>query len=91
MSATPSTAGRPLSVLEDELLRIESQTWTRLGAKEQQILERTGLSPTRAYQLLNGLIAQPQAWEQYPTVMRVLEQRRVRYARSRRARVTTAR
>lgn len=78
-----------LTEVERELLRIEGQTWGRLGAKEQAIYEATGLSPTRAYQLLNGLLTLPAAWEQHPTTMRTIEFRRRRYSRSRTNRLTT--
>lgn len=87
--AVETTAHRDLTEVERHLLRIEAQTWVRLGEKEQAIYEATGLSPTRAYQLLNGLLTLPAAWEQHPTIMRTIEYRRRRYSRSRTTRLTT--
>lgn len=58
------------------LLAIEECTWTMRGAHEQAIYEETGLSPTRAYQRLNQLLAVPAAWEHAPVTLARLERRR---------------
>lgn len=87
--AAETTGRRDLTAIERELLRIEAQAWGRLGAKEQAIYEATGLSPTRAYQLVNGLLTLPAAWEQHPTIVRTIEYRQCRYSRSRTTRLTT--
>ena len=43
------------------MLEFERQWWRLAGAKEQAVADRFGLSPTRYYQLLNGLIDRPAA------------------------------
>lgn len=63
-----------------KMLEFERQWWKYAGAKEQAIRDLFGLSATRYYQLLNGLIDEPAALEAEPMVVRRLrrlrEQRR---------------
>jgi hypothetical protein len=73
----PSAAG--LSRHEHDMLAFERQWWRRPGAKETAIRERFGLSPTRYYQVLTGLVDRPDALVVDPVLVRRL--RRVRAAR----------
>jgi hypothetical protein len=51
-----------LSDVQRSVLRVESRFWHHVGAKEDAIREETGLTPTRYYQVLNALTADPEAW-----------------------------
>nr|WP_246451353.1 DUF3263 domain-containing protein [Allostreptomyces psammosilenae] len=79
-------AGRPggdgLGAVERAVLEFERGWWRRPGAKDQAIRERLELSPTRYYQLLNGLLDRPEALREYPVVVGRL--RRLREERRRR-------
>ncbi|MFJ2559111.1 MULTISPECIES: DUF3263 domain-containing protein [unclassified Streptomyces] len=71
---TPALSGRDRAVLA-----MEGRGWPGPGAKEREIRERLGLSPTRYYQLLNALLDDPRAAEHDPVTVNRL--RRVRAAR----------
>ena len=60
------TAEKPpaLTEREQQILAFESKWWKHAGSKEQAIRDTFGLSSTRYYQLLNGLLDNPAALEQ---------------------------
>jgi hypothetical protein len=85
----PPRPVEPEPVAEDALterelavLDFEKQWWRHAGAKEQGIRDTFGLSPTRYYQLLNGLLERPAALAHDPVLVKRL--RRVRASRVRR-------
>jgi hypothetical protein len=65
-----------------KILAFEKQWWRQAGAKEQAIRDSFGLSATRYYQLLNGLLDDPLALAHDPVVVQRL--RRLRASRARR-------
>ena len=67
---------------ERDVLAFERQWWRHAGAKEAAIKERFGLSATRYYQVLNGVIDRPEALALDPLLVRRL--RRMRATRQRR-------
>ncbi|MFE3740723.1 DUF3263 domain-containing protein [Streptomyces sp. NPDC059134] len=73
-AAAPGLSGRDRAVLA-----MERRGWPGPGAKEREIRERLGLSPTRYYQLLNALLDDPRAAEHDAVTVNRL--RRVRAAR----------
>jgi hypothetical protein len=77
---------RPTGITERELqiLAFEGQWWKHAGAKEQAIRDTFGLSSTRYYQLLNGLLDNPAALEQDPVLVGRLRRLRSTRARTRR-------
>ncbi|MFE3825794.1 DUF3263 domain-containing protein [Streptomyces sp. NPDC059092] len=78
--AAPDAAPAPaLSARDRAVLAMEGRGWPGPGAKEREIRERLGLSPTRYYQLLNALLDDPRAAEHDPVTVNRL--RRVRAAR----------
>jgi hypothetical protein len=66
-----------------QILAFERGWWKHAGAKEQAIRDTFGLSATRYYQVLNGLLDDPAALEHDPVLVARL--RRLRASRSRRA------
>ncbi|GIF40487.1 DUF3263 domain-containing protein [Actinoplanes xinjiangensis] len=80
--AEPITATESaLTDRELEILAFEGKWWKHAGAKEQAIRDTFGLSSTRYYQLLNGLLDNPAALEKDPVLVGRL--RRLRSARAR--------
>ena len=77
-------AQRGLTDRELEILAFEARWWKHAGAKEQAIRDSFGLSSTRYYQLLNGLLDKPEAIEQDPVLVGRLRRLRATRARSRR-------
>src|SRR5215510_4670925 len=75
-----------LSPREREILAFERQWWKYAGAKEQAIRELFDMSATRYYQLLNGLIARPEALAADPMLIKGLRRLRARRQRARAAR-----
>ena len=74
-------AGGALSETHRAMLDFERQWWKRGGAKEQAIRDTFGLTPTRYYQALNGVLELPAAMVyDAPLVHRLL---RVRAAATR--------
>jgi len=71
-----------LSERDLEILAFERQWWKHAGTKEQAIRDRFGLSATRYYQVLNGLLEDPAALEHDPVLVQRL--RRLRTSRTRR-------
>ncbi|MFJ6195981.1 DUF3263 domain-containing protein [Micromonospora sp. NPDC092111] len=88
-SVAAAGAGRPVAPADaDELterelriLAFEQQWWKHAGAKEQAIRDSFGLSATRYYQLLNGLLDRPAALAAEPVLVGRL--RRLRSSRTR--------
>ncbi|HKR52601.1 MAG TPA: DUF3263 domain-containing protein [Pseudonocardiaceae bacterium] len=70
-----------LSCREREILVFERQWWKYSGAKEQDIRELFGMSATRYYQILNGLIDRQEALATDPMLVKRL--RRLRSVRQR--------
>jgi hypothetical protein len=73
--------GDGLSERERQVLAFERQWWRRAGAKEQAIRELFGISSTRYYQLLNGLLDNGAALAYDPVLVKRL--RRLRASRTR--------
>lgn len=67
---------------EREILAFAGRRWTYAGAKETAIRETFGLSATRYYQLLHGLLDRPAAYVADPVLVKRL--RRLRDTRRRR-------
>jgi hypothetical protein len=77
----------PLTESEKQLLYLEQGYFRWAGAKDQQIGELLGMSPTRYYQKLNALIDDPRAMAWDPLTVKRLQRLRDarRAARSKRA------
>ncbi|MFI5835383.1 DUF3263 domain-containing protein [Micromonospora sp. NPDC051300] len=83
----PGPAAGPaggLTERERRILDFEAQWWKHAGAKEQAIRDTFGLSATRYYQLLNGLLDHPAALAAEPLLIGRLRRLRSSRARSRR-------
>ncbi len=65
-----------LSDRERAILEFEKQWWRFEGAKQEAIREQFHLSPTRYYQVLNGLLDKPDALQTEPVVVRRLQRQR---------------
>jgi hypothetical protein len=65
-----------------QILAFERRWWKHAGAKEQAIRETFGLSATRYYRVLNGLLDDPEALKHDPVLVGRL--RRLRASRARR-------
>ena len=81
---SPLDSERTAATLSDRdcrILEFERQWWKYAGAKEQAIRDLFDMSGTRYYQLLNGLIDDPQALAFDPMLVKRL--RRMRAARQR--------
>lgn len=70
---------RELPLPDRELLAFERTWWRHPGAKEQEIRDRFGITPTRYYQRLNAVIDKPEALAHDPVVVTRL--RRLKAAR----------
>jgi hypothetical protein len=79
----PDDAPEALDERSQKILEFERNWWRQAGAKEQAIRDTFGLSATRYYQLLNGLLDDPRAIEHDPVVVQRL--RRLRASRRRRS------
>jgi hypothetical protein len=66
----------------EQILAFERRWWKHAGAKEQAIRDTFGLSATRYYQVLNGLLDDPAALKRDPVLVGRL--RRLRASRTRR-------
>lgn len=84
--ATASAVDDELTPREAEILEFERQWWRLAGAKEQAVADRFGLSSTRYYQLLNGLIDRPAALRADPMLVKRLQRLRSQRERARSAR-----
>ena len=67
---------QPLTELEMRILAFERSWWQSPGAKEREILDAFGVSPTRYYQLLNELIDRPESAQFDPALVARLRRRR---------------
>jgi hypothetical protein len=85
-AAAVSAVGDELTPREAEILEFERQWWRLAGAKEQAVADRFGLSSTRYYQLLNGLIDRPAALRADPMLVKRLQRLRLQRERARSAR-----
>jgi hypothetical protein len=65
-----------LTELDLRILAFERSLWRSPGAKEREILDALGMSPTRYYQLLNELIDRPEAVQFDPALVARLRRRR---------------
>jgi hypothetical protein len=68
-----------LSERELAVLELEGRQWRTAGAKERAVREELGLSGTRYYQVLNGLLDRAEALAHDPVLVNRL--RRVRDAK----------
>jgi hypothetical protein len=73
-----------LTEREEQILAFESKWWKHAGSKEQAVRDTFGLSSTRYYQLLNGLLDNPAALERDPVLIGRLRRLRSTRARARR-------
>ncbi|GAB2595130.1 hypothetical protein Aab01nite_26310 [Paractinoplanes abujensis] len=69
---------------EQQILAFEARWWKHAGSKEQAVRDTFGLSSTRYYQLLNGLLDNPAALEHDPVLVGRLRRLRSTRARTRR-------
>lgn len=69
----PALSERDRDILEFERLR-----WRSPGAKEDALLQRFDMSPTRYYQVLQGLLDRPEAEAYDSELVAVLRRRRDR-------------
>ena len=82
--AEPVAEKPGLAERERQILAFEARWWKHAGAKEQAIRDTFGLSSTRYYQLLNGLLDNPLALEHDPVLVGRLRRLRSTRARTRR-------
>jgi hypothetical protein len=73
-----------LTEREVQILAFEAKWWKHAGSKEQAIRDAFGLSSTRYYQVLNGLLDNPAALEHDPVLIGRLRRLRSTRARTRR-------
>ena len=73
-----------LTERERQILAFEARWWKHAGSKEQAVRDTFGLSSTRYYQLLNGLLDNPAALEHDPVLVARLRRLRSTRARTRR-------
>ena len=74
-----------LTELDLRILAFERSLWRSPGAKDREISDAIGISPTRYYQLLNELIDRPEAAELDPELIARLRRRRISRGRLRSA------
>jgi hypothetical protein len=79
---SPPSVEAGLDERAEQILAFERRWWKHAGAKEQAIRDTFGLSATRYYQVLNGLLDDPAALQRDPVLVGRL--RRLRASRSRR-------
>lgn len=83
----PSEDGQSaLAEREERILAFERQWWKFEGSKEQAIRDEFDFSPTRYYQLLNGLVERPEALAFDPLTVKRLRRLRADRRRQRNAR-----
>ena len=82
--AEPAADAPALTEREAQILAFESKWWKHAGSKEQAIRDAFGVSSTRYYQLLNGLLDNPAALEHDPVLIGRLRRLRLSKARTRR-------
>jgi hypothetical protein len=81
--AAVSIAAMELSERERAILDFEGSWWTEPGPKEDAIKARFGLSATRYYQIVAGLVDRGEAEEYQPLVVRRARRSRDRRRRAR--------
>jgi len=82
--AEPADPAPGLTERERAILAFEQQWWRHAGAKEQAVRDTFGVSSTRYYQLLNGLLDNPAALAVDPVLISRLRRLRSSRARNRR-------
>lgn len=82
--ADPTDLPSGLTERERAILAFEQQWWRHAGAKEQAVRDTFGISSTRYYQLLNGLLDNPAALAAEPLLVGRLRRLRSSRARNRR-------
>ena len=82
----PDVAEATLSERDLQILDIERYWWKYAGAKEQAIKDAFGMSATRYYQILNGLIDTEAALAHDPLLVKRLRRLRDHRQRARSAR-----
>ncbi|MCG5472185.1 DUF3263 domain-containing protein [Micromonospora sp. LAH09] len=82
--ADPTDPPPGLTERERAILAFEQQWWRHAGAKEQAVRDTFGVSSTRYYQLLNGLLDNPAALAAEPLLIGRLRRLRSSRARNRR-------
>ncbi|MBM7491246.1 hypothetical protein JOD64_002468 [Micromonospora luteifusca] len=82
--AEPAPPAAGLTERERAILAFEQQWWRHAGAKEQAVRDTFGVSSTRYYQLLNGLLDNPAALAADPVLIGRLRRLRSSRARNRR-------
>ncbi|MBL7254552.1 DUF3263 domain-containing protein [Paractinoplanes lichenicola] len=80
----PAPQETGLTEREQQILAFEARWWKHAGSKEQAVRDTFGLSSTRYYQLLNGLLDNPAALEHDPVLVGRLRRLRSTRARTRR-------
>ncbi|MCG5455908.1 DUF3263 domain-containing protein [Micromonospora sp. PSH03] len=80
----PADPAAGLTERERVILAFEQQWWRHAGAKEQAVRDTFGISSTRYYQLLNGLLDNPAALAADPVLISRLRRLRSSRARNRR-------
>ncbi|MET8356726.1 DUF3263 domain-containing protein [Micromonospora sp. NPDC005171] len=83
-AAQPADPAPGLTERERAILAFEQQWWRHAGAKEQAVRDTFGISSTRYYQLLNGLLDNPAALAADPVLISRLRRLRSSRARNRR-------
>ncbi|MBB4934109.1 hypothetical protein F4561_004929 [Lipingzhangella halophila] len=87
VDAGTTTDETDLADRDQRILAFERQWWKFEGSKEQAIREEFGFSPTRYYQLLNGLVDRPEALAFDPMTVKRLRRLRANRRRRRTARM----
>lgn len=83
VEAEPASAAPQLTEREEQILAFERRWWKHAGSKEQAIRDTFGLSATRYYQVLNGLLDHPAALAHDPVLVGRLRRLRSTRARAR--------
>lgn len=86
MQSQDDASSGELSERDREILDFERQWWKYAGSKEQAIHDLFGLSATRYYQLLNGIIDRNEALAYDPMLVKRLRRMRASRQRARSAR-----
>ena len=74
-----------LSPRDRRILALERQWFCNAGSKEAEISRQFGMTPTRYFQILNGLIDDPRAMRESPQIVARLRRLRLARRRTRRA------
>lgn len=82
--AEPAPAETGLTEPQRAMLEFERRWWRRSGAKEQAIRDTFGMTPTRYYQALNGVLDLPAAMRYDAALVHRLQRLRADATRGRR-------